>query len=278
MSLFADYRDCRRKAVARFRGRPAALFLLGPGNRHLAAVYALAADIEDLAARGREPVEDRQATLDDWEAALEGRREADTPTLRALAHSLQRQQLLLDPLKNLIEGGRRATRGEQPEHFGELMEYVRLRGIPLTRQYLHQKGITDPETLARGDALGSALGLLDIYFGLGRETRARGTSWLPADEMERFRVSAEAVAKGETQIGLRQMMRHQLQRTLGVLNSGAVLTRQVGILWGLPLRLVVLRAWQLGQRFQQQPGFFQPPRLKAGDWPIVLWRAVKAGF
>ncbi len=258
-----------------FAGRPLALYLARPPGATLGAVYDLGAAIERRVDEMAVDVGERRAWLDAWAADLEGASRPADPVLARLWDAVRRDRLQLQPLLDLIEGGRRRLDHRQPANFGELMAVARLSGIPYARQYLHLKGIHDPQALARGDALGSALWLLDRLLATAPEATGQGRVTLPADEMERFGVAHDELCRGHQSPALRRLLRHQFQRALGPLNAGAVLGRELGPLRGLVLRMVVLRAWQRSQRFQQQGDLAESPRLQPNDWIKVVSHALR---
>ena len=158
--------------------------LLPPDKRAaLFAVYALARRVDDIG-DGSLPAERKRELLDG-----EGKRLAGPPgddlVLTALAEARERFALPQQSLLDLIDGVRMDVIGTSYETFDDLVVYCRRVAGSIGRLCVAVFGSDDPRAGALADDLGVALQLTNILRDV-REDAARGRTYLPAEDLERF--------------------------------------------------------------------------------------------
>ncbi|MGW0558151.1 squalene synthase HpnC [Streptomyces sp. NPDC002926] len=190
---------------------------LAPGGadaRHLGVDPALA--------------EDRPAVLDAFEADL--RRVFDAtprhPLLRALQPTVRRSSLPAEPFLGLIEANRQDQLVRRYKTYDELLAYCELSANPVGRLVLQITGTATPERVRRSDAVCTALQIIehlqDVTEDLGRDR-----VYLPAEDMERFRVTEADLAAGTGSASVRVLVAYEAERARRLLDEGTPLVGSV---------------------------------------------------
>ena len=203
-------------------------------REHLMALYGYARLVDDA---GDEAPGDRAALLDEIEAELD-RIYAGAGAEHALTRRLQATVEACDlpraPLQALIA----ANRQDQVVHayatFTELLAYCELSANPVGRLVLHVFEAATPERIALSDRVCTALQLAEHWQDVA-EDLAGGRVYLPAEDMERFGVSAADLGEAPAPERVRSLLAFEVRRARGILAEGAPL---VGTLRGRP-RLAV---------------------------------------
>ena len=247
---------------------PVASFLCPPHLRPaIAAIYAFARAADDIADEGHLSTEERLKLLMAFRHELQSTTEA--PCAQAAIFSPLHQVIeqftlpvsLLDDLLKAFEQDVKATaQGTTYPNMSALLSYCQLSANPVGRLLLHLYGVKDPQALLRSDAICSALQLINFWQDLSEDI-PRGRFYLPQDQVHK-----------ETPLLLEELCAHAHQLML----QGAPLVHQVPGRVGWELRLVV----QGGLRILEKVRALGPqvltkrPRLRAWDFPLMLWRAI----
>lgn len=225
---------------------PVAPFFLPRAWRDdLMAVYGYARLVDDIGdgdlapggadARhlGLEPErsDDRLAVLDAFEADLHrvfatigpGPRH---PLLRALRPTVRRRALTPEPFLRLIEANRQDQKIRRYATYAELAAYCELSANPVGRLVLALTGTTSPERVRRSDAVCTALQIVehlqDVAEDLGRDR-----IYLPAEDMDRFRVTESDLAVPSAGASVRALIAYEAERAGELLNEGTPLVGSV---------------------------------------------------
>jgi phytoene synthase len=192
------YVECGRIARTHYENFPIGSLLLPRRlRRDLAAVYAFARGGDDLADEG-DPA-GRLEGLAAYEAKLLAcaaePAAVDDPVFLALGHTLAAHQLPVEPFRDLLTAFRRDAAGETRAMgtFGDLLEYCRCSANPVGRIVLALFGHRDPERQARSDEICTALQLTNCWQDIADDF-ARGRVYLPAEDLDRFPGSRDALA------------------------------------------------------------------------------------
>ncbi|MGW0860420.1 squalene synthase HpnC [Streptomyces sp. NPDC002690] len=225
---------------------PVAPFFLPRAWRDdLMAVYGYARLVDDIGdgdlapggadARhlGLEPgrSDDRLAMLDAFEADL--RRVFSTdgedphhPLLLALRPTVRRRALTPEPFLGLVEANRQDQKVRRYATWDELLAYCELSANPVGRLVLALTGTTSPERVRRSDAVCTALQiaehLQDVTEDLGRDR-----IYLPAEDMERFRVTEADLAAPTAGASVRALIAYEAARARELLDEGIPLVGSV---------------------------------------------------
>jgi squalene synthase HpnC len=233
----------------------------------IAAIYAFARAADDIADEGERTTEDRLNLLLTFRQNLLAPNAAITDhadIFLPLHQVIARHQLpvgLLDDLLKAFEQDVKATAlGTAYPSIQALLNYCQLSANPVGRLLLHLYGVNDAQALIRSDAICSALQLINFWQDLSEDI-PRGRFYVPQD-----------IAHKEASLLLDELCQHAFQ----LMMQGAPLVHQVPGRAGWELRLVV----QGGLRILEKVRVLGPkvmttrPRLRAWDFPLMLWRAL----
>jgi 15-cis-phytoene synthase len=192
--------------------------LPGPKRRAVAALYAFARIVDDLADR-EEPA---RAELERWREAVDAL--PDSPdgdaVLVALADSMTRYRIPNDALADLVAGALMDCDRNRYESWDELREYCRrvagAVGVACAAVY---EPSSWEAARPRAETLGLALQQINIMRDVP-EDWALGRVYLPQEELERFGVSEDDVAEGRMGPAWWALMDHQASRAEALLREG----------------------------------------------------------
>jgi 15-cis-phytoene synthase len=193
-----------------------------PKRLAVAALYAFARRVDDIADDGERPVEERRQGLEACRAAVESLPEApaDDAVLVALADAATRYPVPRDALADLVRGGLMDAEKARYASWEELREYCRCVagavGLACTAVY----GPTDAAAARpRAEALGLALQQINIMRDVAEDWRL-GRVYLPEDELARFGVSEADIAVGRVGPEWHALMEHQGRRADELMREG----------------------------------------------------------
>jgi phytoene/squalene synthetase len=232
---------------------PVASFLCPPHLRPaIAAIYAFARAADDIADEGHLSTEERLKLLMTFRHELQATKEASgaqaaifSPLHQVIEQFTLPVSLLDDLLKAFEQDVKATAQGATYPNMSALLSYCQLSANPVGRLLLHLYGVKDAQALLRSDAICSALQLINFWQDLSEDI-PRGRFYLPQDHAHKLML------------------------------QGAPLVHQVPGRAGWELRLVV----QGGLRILEKVRALGPqvltkrPRLRAWDFPLMLWRAL----
>ncbi|MFF2720772.1 squalene synthase HpnC [Streptomyces sp. NPDC058011] len=225
---------------------PVAPFFLPRAWRDdLMAVYGYARLVDDIGdgdlapggadARhlGLEPEQsdDRLVMLDALETDLHRvfattGQEPHHPLLRALRPTVRRRALTPEPFLGLIEANRQDQKVRRYATYAELAAYCELSANPVGRLVLALTGTTSPERVRRSDAVCTALQIVEHLQDVA-EDLARDRIYLPAESMDRFRVSEADLAVPSAGASVRALIAYEAQCASELLEEGIPLVASV---------------------------------------------------
>ncbi|MEU8563622.1 squalene synthase HpnC [Streptomyces cyaneofuscatus] len=225
---------------------PVAPFFLPRAWRDdLMAVYGYARLVDDIGdgdlapggadARhlGLEPEQsdDRLAMLDAFETDLHRvfattGQEPHHPLLRALRPTVRRRALTPEPFLGLIEANRQDQKVRRYATYGELAAYCELSANPVGRLVLALTGTTSPERVRLSDAVCTALQIVEHLQDVA-EDLARDRIYLPAEDMDRFRVTEADLARPSAGASVRALIAYESERVSELLHGGIPLVGSV---------------------------------------------------
>lgn len=192
--------------------------LPGPKRRAIAALYAFARRVDDLADQDTPA----RAELEFWRAAVEAlpaSQDGDA-ILVALADVMSRYPIPQDALVDLVDGALMDCDRDRYESWDELREYCRrvagAVGIACAAVY---EPSSWEAARPRAQTLGLALQQINIMRDVA-EDWALGRVYLPQNELSRFRVTEEEIASGQPGPGWRPLMEHQAVRADALMRKG----------------------------------------------------------
>ena len=247
---------------------PVASILCPPHLRPaIAAIYAFARAADDIADEGHLSTEERLNSLRAFRLALQtpevssGAQAAIFSPLHQVIEQFQLPVALLDDLLKAFEQDVQASaQGSTYPDMHALLGYCQLSANPVGRLLLHLYGVKDAQAFLRSDAICSALQLINFWQDLSEDI-PRGRFYLPQDQ-----------AHKETPLLIESLCAHAYELML----QGAPLVHQVPGRAGWELRLVVQGGLRILEKVRAlgPQVLSQRPRLRAWDFPLMLWRAL----
>lgn len=276
--IAAAYAHCRQRAASHYENFPVASRLLPRELRGpVAAIYCYARDADDIVDEDPRPAEERRVDLQrlqDRVRALDDPAAEATPEWRALADTLQRFDLPVGLFTDLADAFLQDLDKTRYQDFGEVMAYCRRSANPVGRLLLHLSKHDTQENLAFSDAVCSALQLINFHQDLYQDFAEHGRIYIPADEMAAHGVTEEHFRNRISDLRMRSLMQFQYRRADRLLRAGAPLGRALPGRLGLEIRAIIQGGARVLWRLRRQEDTFARPRLRTGDWLLILGRSV----
>jgi 15-cis-phytoene synthase len=190
-------------------------------RRAIAAVYAFARRVDDIA-DGERPPGEKRARLEELNTAL-GTPPGDDAMLVALADARRRFPIPAKALHALVAGGIQDLEQSRYADFEELHGYCRKVAGAVGVACVAVYGSSDRE---RGETLGVALQLINIIRDVPEDWRL-GRVYLPQDELASFGVTEDDIAAGRATGAWRALMSFQAERARAYLQEGLGLLRSL---------------------------------------------------
>ncbi len=152
-----------------------------PKRRAIAAIYAFAREVDDIA-DGDLPADEKRGRLEALRAELEG---SGRPVMVALGDARERFGIPLEPLSLLVDGGLQDLSQTTYATFDELRGYCEKVAGAVGVACIAVYGSDDVE---RANTLGVALQLVNIMRDVAEDQRL-GRVYLPQDELAAFGVT-----------------------------------------------------------------------------------------
>ena len=266
-------------AVDHYENFPVASLLLPPFLREpVAAIYGFARSADDFADEGDLPAAERIARLDAYRAELDAiaeGRPSDHPVFLRLRPVVDRFDLPLEPFRDLLDAFRQDVTKARYATFAELMDYCRRSADPVGRLLLKLFRADGAENVRHSDAVCSALQLINHWQDVAVDW-AKGRSYLPAEDLERFGVDEAQIARGRCDGSWRALLGFQVDRARTLMLEGAPLGRLLPGRIGLEIRAIVAGGLRILEKIEEvdYDVFRRRPVLTAADWPRLAWRAL----
>lgn len=283
MSAFPDD---RYRPVEHYENFPVASWLCPPRlRRPIAAIYWFARTADDIADEGNATEGERLADLltyrNELAACLAGNSGSGRWGNLFAALGTARVEFALpeQPLFDLLDAFRQDVEKTRDRagyrDRADLVDYCSRSANPVGRLLLHLYGVTDAQSLARSDAICTALQLANFWQDLSVDL-PRGRYYLPAEDCRRHGLDPSRPRGWPANPNAPQLVRELCEWTRELMLSGAPLVHRVPGRAGWELRMVVqggLRVLRridaLGHRTMQRR-----PALGAFDAPAMLWSAL----
>jgi squalene synthase HpnC len=223
---------CRQLAETHYENFHVATWFLPKALRpRFHSIYAYCRVSDDLG----DEVGDRSvalALLDLWgrelDACYEGR--ARHPVFVALAETIRACQIPKEPFADLLVAFRQDQTVARYANMDEVLGYCRYSANPVGRLVLYACGEVRPETKEENfqfsDATCSALQLANFWQDV-RVDFLKDRVYLPQDDMRRFGVGDETIARGVATPEFRALLRHEVDYARGLFERGLPLIRRV---------------------------------------------------
>src|SRR5271169_328240 len=255
LDLAASYEECHRVTrEAHSNFYPAFFLLPKPKRDGIVALYAFMRFIDDVSDEGAD-LASKQRGLAKWRAALDqaltgqeqvvdGSAAVASPftglkgaaeILPALVDTIERYKMPPRYLHDLISGAEMDLTIQAYPSFERLKEYCyRVAGtVGLTCTHIF--GFRDSKALELAEKLGLAFQLTNIIRDV-HEDHGLGRVYLPEEDLMHYRVTKEDLGRREASLGVREMLRFEVDRAWRLYEEGAQLLSLIeedsrGTLW-----------------------------------------------
>ena len=223
---------CRQLAESHYENfHVATWFLPKPLRPHFHSIYTYCRVSDDLGDEVGDPSV-ALALLDLWgrelDACYEGR--ARHPVFVALAETIRACNIPKEPFADLLVAFRQDQTVTRYATMDEVLGYCRYSANPVGRLVLYACGEVSPETKEENfrlsDATCSALQLANFWQDV-RVDFVKDRVYLPQEDMLRFGVSDETIARGVATPEFRALLRHEVNYARALFERGLPLIERV---------------------------------------------------
>jgi squalene synthase HpnC len=249
-SVERSYAYCESFTRARHENFPIGRFIPADLRRHVFCLYAFARTADDFADEpsfeGR-----RREALDRWENDLERcfHGEAEHPVFVALRDTIERRDIPITPLADLLTSFRMDLSVRRYATFTDLLGYCARSANPVGRALLYLFGYREPSLHALSDEVCTALELTNLLQDVALDLR-RDRIYLPQEDLAHFGVTEKDLFSNERTRGFRELMRYEVSRTRALYQRGRPLLSRVGPDLAFELRLIWLGGMHILNRLQ----------------------------
>ena len=290
-------------AIVHYENFPVASFLCPAHLRApIAAIYHFARTADDIADEGTASPVERLQQLADYRAELDraahnasnaeshgaddsrasGRQNFDprwakvfVPLQQAIQTHALSPTLLHDLLDAFVQDIEKTRDGTGYATDAELIDYCRRSANPVGRLLLGLYGVKDAQSLQQSDCICTALQVINFWQDPSVDL-PRGRYYFTHEMQTRFGVAhMDLVACRQTAAATR-MVAHCVSEARKTMQRGAPLVHAVAGRAGWELRLVVQGGLRILDKIEalKFATLQQRPTLNAGDYAVMLWRAL----
>ena len=252
----------------------------------ITAIYHFARTADDIADEGDASPAQRLASLQAYRQALQQAASAGNafgdwphvfgPLQTAIAAHQLPVQLLHDLLDAFVQDIEKTRDGAGYADDAELLDYCRRSANPVGRLLLHLYGVHDAQALLESDAICTALQLINFWQDLSVDI-PRGRYYLTGAARAQFGVpQADILARRQTESATKLIAACADSARSGMLKGSQLVHRLPGRA-GWELRLVVQGGLRILDKIAalDYATLTRRPVLRAWDFPVLLWRAVR---
>ena len=226
LGLLAAERYCRVLAKRHYENFTVASWFLPAGLRqHFYNVYAYCRWADDLADETGD-AKRSLALLDWWESQLRdcchGR--AVHPVFIALAGTIQKFKIPVDPFLDLLSAFRQDQRVSRYETVEQVLEYCRLSANPVGHLVLYLGECHSMERARLADSICTGLQLANFCQDVAGDWD-RGRIYLPQADCRRFGYTEAMFARRESNEAFRRLMSVEVNRAEDFLHAGLPLVK-----------------------------------------------------
>jgi len=267
-------------SVNHYENFPVASLLCPPHIRPaVAAIYAFARTADDIADEGNETALQRLDSLADYRRDLEAAAAGRAPSARwksvfdSLARAMTQFGLPLPLLSALLSAFEQDVVKHDYADRAELLDYCSRSANPVGRLLLHLYGIRDERSIARSDAICTALQLANFWQDLSVDL-PRGRIYLPRSDCLRYGVTADLLLARQDSPQARAVIADAVEWARLLMLQGAPLVHCVVGRAGWELRLVVQGGLRILEKIERMKfaTLRIRPVLRWHDAALLLWR------
>jgi 15-cis-phytoene synthase len=191
-------------------------------RRAIAAIYAFAREVDDIA-DGDAPPEEKHAALEELHRRLDEPPAADEAMWVALADARARFPISAQALHDFVDGGLMDLDRQRYDSFDELRDYCAHVAGAVGVACIGVYGADQPQV---AETLGIALQLINVMRDV-KEDWELGRVYLPQDELASHGVTEADIAAGRVTPAWQSLMAYQGARARAYLEDGLMLLRSL---------------------------------------------------
>jgi squalene synthase HpnC len=266
-------------SIEHYENFPVASILLPAQLRPaVEAIYAFARSADDIADEGDACPDDRLAELAEYELALDQialGQATQSALFQRLASVIHDYALPLKPFRDLLSAFKQDVVTTRYADFSALDHYCQRSANPVGILMLHLYKAATERNLADSNAICTALQIINFWQDVAVDWQ-KDRIYLPLEDLARFGVSEENIAKQSINDNWRALMQFEINRARTMMLSGAHLALRLPGRIGWELRLVVQGGLRILERIEEvdYDVFQRRPKLGKRDWVILVWRAM----
>lgn len=266
-------------AVDHYENFPVASILLPPRLRYpVTMIYRFAREADDFADEGDAEPHVRLQQLDQFRRALrniESGVAPEIPWFSELGAIIHEFGLPIAAFEDLLSAFSQDVVQARYATYHDVLDYCRRSANPVGRLMLGLYGAIGPTRLEWSDAICSSLQLINFLQDVAIDWR-KDRIYLPQDEMQRFGISEDQIARGDSDTGWAEFMAFQVARARALLLQGAPLGRALKGRIGLEMRMIIAGGARILDKIGHVEGdvFRHRPVLRPLDWPLMLARSL----
>lgn len=262
---------------------PVATVLLPKKLRNaVAMIYSFARQADDFADEGDDAIDVRLAKLQTFKDELDliqAYIQANTPFFKALSHTIQRHHLPLQPFYDLLDAFSQDVVKTRYANFAEVLDYCQRSANPVGTLLLHLYGQATPQNLVYSNHICSALQLINFYQDIAidfAKNDGKRRIYLCQDEMVQAGISEDDIASQNIDEQWQSFMHFNISRAANMLATGKPLGHILKGRIGFEMRMIIAGGEQIIHKLTICKGdiFHHRPQLNAGDWVIILLKAL----
>jgi len=190
-------------------------------------VYAYCRISDDLGDEVGDPAASLEL-LDEWQRELDAcyQRSPKHPVFVALAETVRLYDIPKHEFSDLLIAFRQDQTVTRFETFNDVLAYCKYSANPVGHLVLYLCGYRDPERQRLSDFTCTALQLANFWQDVRRDY-AKGRIYLPLEDIRRFGVSEDGIARRMNTPAFRKMMQFEVERTRDWFRQGLPLVEKV---------------------------------------------------
>jgi len=265
--------------IGHYENFPVASLLLPSRLRPpIALIYRFAREADDFADEGDAPGPVRLGQLErfrDQLRKIERGQAPDIPWFSELASAIRQHGLPVGAFADLLSAFAQDVTKQRYADVSEVLDYCRRSANPVGRLLLKLFQRDSDQNIRWSDEICSALQLVNFWQDVAIDY-AKNRVYLPQDEMKHHGVTEQHIAEQRCDEAWRALIRFQIARARGMLQSGAPLGRALPGRIGLEIRATIQGGLRILEKLEaaQCDMFRQRPVLQWHDWPLIMARAL----
>ncbi|MER6046595.1 phytoene/squalene synthase family protein [Streptomyces sp. NPDC001793] len=223
--LRESYEYCRRLLVAIGDGKDiwrGSLFLPPERRPHMWAVYGFGRHVDEMSEAAIETGAGR-TQFADWcttaIADLESGYSCE-PSVRALIHTLRTWDIGPEPARKYLDAYLMDQNVTEYSTFDDLLSHLRLLSVEPFHMVIAVMGPTSRPTGPEAEAAALALHLTNLIRDVA-EDQQLGRTYLPLEDLDRFGVAREDLARGPMTPAVRELVKFEVDRAHALYERGA---------------------------------------------------------